>query len=144
MWLERDGIQAWCGACWLAGSIQEQGIETFVTADTPWIADLNGERDWRTSSALPRIAKPRTSSCRTSCSLRAWVGVLVADEEIEIPKRHGGRASLHLERPPYGRRDCWIDGVEVGESMDSLSTPHERLLPALAAGTRYGFAWTTG
>ncbi|MFT3787002.1 MAG: glycoside hydrolase family 2 TIM barrel-domain containing protein [Tepidisphaeraceae bacterium] len=132
VWLERDGIQAWCGACRLPGSIQEQGIGDDVTADTPWIADLNGARDWYTSARYASYREPRNIKLPYFLQPKKhFVGVAWFEREIEIPKTwQGGRALLHLERPHWQTR-CWIDGVEVGESMDSLSTPHERLLPAL-------------
>jgi GH18 family chitinase len=117
----------------LPGVLQAQGFGDDVTAGTRWTGQIVD----RTFFTSPRYAPYRQPG---NVKVPFWlqpdkthVGPAWYQRDVEVPPSWAGRrVVLHLERPHW-QTLAWVDDRLVGAN-DSLSTPHEHDLGALAPG----------
>jgi hypothetical protein len=115
----------------LPGDLTERGIGDEITADTKW-----------TGNDKSFLAAPQYAPYRVPGNVkipfwlqpeRRYVGAAWYQRDIEVPASWANQMiRLHLERPHTLTR-VWVDDHDFGAD-ESLSTPHEYDLGALAPG----------
>jgi hypothetical protein len=117
----------------LPGCLPAQGIGDDITLATPWMGDVK-HREWYKNPLYAKYAEPGDIHFPFWLQPdKYYAGAAWYQRDVQIPQDwEGRRVALTLERPHWATR-VWIDDQEIG-SNDSLSTPHEYDLGALAQG----------
>ncbi|HSD67882.1 MAG TPA: glycosyl hydrolase family 18 protein, partial [Vicinamibacteria bacterium] len=125
--------RALSGRIRLPGVLQAQGLGDDVTVDTRWTGQIV-DRSFFTSPRYEPYRRP--GNVKVPFWLQPdkhYVGPAWYERDVVVPPEwKGRRVVLRLERPHW-QTIAWLDGNLVG-SNDSLSTPHEHDLGALAPG----------
>ena len=117
----------------LPGILQSQGFGNVVSAQTPWISDLN-DPHW----PIREYFKPLSPSGPVKIPYfsqppRHYLGAAWYQRDIKIPASWSARqVALVLERPHW-QTDVWLDGKAVGFNA-ALEAPHLYALGAVSPG----------
>jgi hypothetical protein len=117
----------------LPGSLPQQGIGDAPSLATKWTGSIQ-DKNWHLNPIYAPYAKSNDFHFPFWLQPeKHYVGAAWFQRDIEVPKEWAGqRVVLTLERPHWETR-VWVDGTLIGTN-DSLGTPHEYDLGALAAG----------
>ncbi len=121
------------GSIKLPGSLPQQGIGDAPSLATKWTGGIQ-DRNWASNPIYAPYVKSNDFHFPFWLQPeKYYVGSAWFQRDIDTPKAWAGRrVVLTLERPHWETR-VWVDGALIGTN-DSLGTPHEYDLGALAAG----------